>query len=135
MTLLTWNHACTVGVRAMDEQHGILMDSMNELRLALVGGSGRDLVTGLLERLIEFTRMHFQSEEQLMEKTGFPGLPEHRSEHQRLLRLFRESALGAQLGEEARMRPLLCSLRDGYLAHIEGPDQQYGPWMNARGVD
>ena len=135
MTLLTWNHACTVGVRAMDEQHGILMDSMNELRLALVRGSGRDQVTRLLETLIEFTRMHFQSEEQLMEKTGFPGLPEHRSEHQRLLRLFRESALGAQLGEEVRMRPLLCSLRDGYLAHIEGPDQQYGPWMNEKGVD
>jgi hemerythrin-like metal-binding protein len=115
----------------MDEQHGILMDSMNELRLALVRGSGRDQVTRLLETLIEFTRMHFQSEEQLMEKTGFPGLPEHRSEHQRLLRLFRESALGAHLGEEVRMRPL----RDGYMAHIEGPDQQYGPWMNERGVD
>jgi hemerythrin-like metal-binding protein len=85
VTLLTWNHACTVGVRAMDDQHGILMDTMNDLRLALVRGSGREQVSELLDRLIEFTRMHFWSEEQLMEQHGFPGLAEHRAEHQRML--------------------------------------------------
>ena len=68
MTLLTWNHACTVGVRAMDDQHGILMDTMNELRLAAVRGSGREQVSEVLDRLIEFTRMHFWSEEQLLEQ-------------------------------------------------------------------
>ena len=134
MTLLTWNHACTVGVRAMDDQHGILMDSMNELRMALVRGSDRLQLSELLDQLMEFTRMHFGSEEELMAQTGFPGLDEHRAEHQRLLRLFRESALGAQQGQEAHMRTLLCSLREGYLAHIEGPDQQYGPWLNERGI-
>jgi hypothetical protein len=25
-------------------------------------------------------------------------------------------------------------LRHGYLDHIEGQDQQYGPWLNERGV-
>jgi hemerythrin len=123
-----------VGVRAMDDQHGILMDVMNELRLALVRGSRRDQVSELLGRLIEFTRMHFWSEEQLMERTGFPSLAAHRAEHQRLLRFFSEWMQRAQQGEEVRMRPLLCSLRDGFRAHIEGPDQQYGPWMNERGV-
>ena len=135
MTLLTWNHACTVGVRAMDDQHGVLMDSMNELRLALMHGRGREQVRELLDTLIEFTRMHFWSEEQLMEQTGFPGLSEHRAEHQRLLRLFRESAHLVQQGDKVRMRPLLGSLRDGYLEHIGGPDQQYGPWMNQQGVE
>ena len=135
MTLLTWNHACTVGLRAMDDQHGVLMDSMNELRLALMHGRGREQVRELLDTLIEFTRMHFWSEEQLMEQTGFPGLSEHRAEHQRLLRLFRESAHLVQQGDKVRMRPLLGSLRDGYLEHIGGPDQQYGPWMNQQGVE
>jgi hemerythrin len=119
----------------MDDQHGVLMDSMNELRPALMHGRGREQVRELLNMLIEFTRMHFWSEEQLMEQTGFPGLSEHRAEHQRLLRLFRESAHLVQQGDKVRMRPLLCSLRDGYLKHIEGPDQQYGPWMNQRGVE
>ena len=134
MTLLTWNHACTVGVQAMDDQHGILMDVINELRLALADGRHRNQVSESLSRLIEFTRMHFWSEERLMEQTGFPGLGEHRAEHERLLRQFHDSAQAARQGEEVRMRPLLCSLRDGYLEHIGGLDQQYGPWMNERGV-
>ena len=33
MTLLvTWTHASNVGVRAMDNEHAIMMDVMNELR-------------------------------------------------------------------------------------------------------
>ena len=135
MTLLTWNHSRTVGVKAMDDQHGILMDTMNEVRQALVRGAGREPVSALLDRLIEFTRMHFWNEEQLMERAGFPGLAEHRSAHERLLSQIRDAAHRAQHGEEFQMQPLLCALREGYLEHIEGPDQEYGPWLNARGID
>ena len=85
MALLTWNHTCSVGVRAMDDQHGVLMDAINELRLALVRGSGHERIRELLDQFIEFTRMHFWSEEQLMVQTGFAGLEEHRAEHHRML--------------------------------------------------
>jgi hemerythrin-like metal-binding protein len=119
----------------MDDQHGILMDVLNELRLALVRGSGREQVNEVLSRLIDFTRMHFRSEEQLMRQTGFPGLADHLVQHQSLLRLFREWAQRAQLGEELHTHSLLGSLRDGYMTHIGGCDQLYGPWMNERGVD
>jgi len=32
------------------------------------------------------------------------------------------------------MRPLLCTLRDEYLDHIEELDRQYGPWLNERKI-
>ena len=134
MTLLTWNHNCTVGVKALDDQHGILMDTINDLRLALVRGCGRDQVSELLKQLIEFTRMHFASEEQLMEQSGFPGLAAHRVEHQRMLEQLLASAQHVQHGADVQMRQLLCNLRDGYIEHIGGPDQEYGPWLNERGV-
>jgi len=134
VTLLTWNHSCTVGVRAMDDQHGILMDTMNELRLAMSHGSTREQMNELLNRLIEFMRMHFWSEEQLLEQTGFPGLAEHRVEHEKLLMQVRESAHRAQHNENVGMRPLLAFLRDWYVEHIEGMDQGYGTWLNERGI-
>lgn len=127
MTLLTWNHSCTVGVRAMDDQHGILMDTMNELRLAMVRGSGREQVSELLDRLIEFTRMHFWSEEQLMEQTGYPGLAEHRAEHHTMLAQILQSTHRVQYGEGVKMRPLLRFLREWFTEHIEGLDREYGP--------
>jgi len=134
LTLLTWNHTCSVGVRAMDDQHGVLMDTINELRLALVRGASPGPVSVLLDSLLEFTRAHFYSEEQLMEQHGFPGLEEHRAEHERMLRELRESAHRMQHSENVKMGPLLLALRDGFIAHIENLDQQYGPWLNARGV-
>ena len=134
MTLLTWNHACSVGIRAMDDQHGILMDTMNELRQAVVRGCNREQVSEVLDRLIEFTRMHFCSEEQLMEQTGFPGLGEHRAQHHSILAQMLQSAHRVQYGTGVEMCALLCSLRDGYLEHIECLDQKYGPWLNERGV-
>ena len=134
VTLLTWDHSCTVGVRAMDDQHGILMDAMNELRQAVVHGCGREQVSELLDRLIEFTRMHFWSEEQLMEETGFPGLAEHRAEHHSMLAQILQSAHRVQYGEGVQMRPLLGFLRDWFIEHIESRDCKYGPWMNEHGV-
>jgi hemerythrin len=118
----------------MDDQHGILMDTMNELRLAVVHGCGREQVSELLDRLLEFTRMHFWSEERLMEQTGFPGLAEHRAQHHSILAQMLQSAHRVQYGEGVELRPMLCSLRDGYIEHIEGLDQQYGPWLNQCGV-
>ena len=135
MSLLTWNHACRVGVRAMDDQHGILMEAMNELRLALVRGAGREQVSKLLDQLIEFARMHFASEEQLMEQTGYPGLAEHRKLHHTILAQILESAHRLQYGEGVEMQSLLCYLRDWFLQHIEESDHQYGPWLNERGIE
>jgi hemerythrin-like metal-binding protein len=119
----------------MDDQHGILMDTMNELRLAAVRGWGREQVSEVLDRLIEFTRMHFCSEEHLLEQHDFPGLAEHRIDHQRILAQILQSSHRVQHGEKMQMRPLLCFLRDSYAEHIEGMDREYGPWLNERGVD
>jgi hemerythrin len=134
VTLLTWNHACATGVKAMDDQHGVLMDTLNDLRLALVHGGGRDQVSVALNRLIELTRMHFSSEERLLEQHGFPGIAEHRDAHQRLLSQIEEAALHAQHNDEVHMRSLVLFLRDWYMKHVEDIDHQYGTWLNQRGI-
>jgi len=134
VTVLTLNQTCSIGVRAMDDQHGILMDTITELRQALVRGAGREQLREVIDRLIEFTRMHFWSEEQLMEQSAFPGLAEHRAEHQFFLSKVQDSMHRAQHSENLQMRPLLCFLRDWYIEHFEGLDQEYGSWLNEHGI-
>ena len=85
MALLTWSHACSVGVKAMDDQHGILMDTMNELRQDLMHGCSREqsgLSAGTAARV---HNQHFASEEALMEHARISRPADHRAEHQRLL--------------------------------------------------
>lgn len=118
----------------MDDQHGILMDTMNELRLTLLHGSDRGNAGEILYRLIEYTQMHFRSEETLMELNGYPDLPEHRAAHRDILTRMRQSPEYVFHGSAANLRSFLGLLRDGYIRHIETLDQRYGPWLNDRGL-
>jgi hemerythrin-like metal-binding protein len=118
----------------MDDQHGILMDAMNDLRLAVVHGNPREQISELLDRLIEFTRMHFTSEERLLEKSGFPGLAGHRAQHHKILAEILQSAHRLQYSSEIDLVSLLAFLKNDYTEHLQGVDQQYGEWLNHSGI-
>ncbi|MFZ0745290.1 MAG: bacteriohemerythrin [Terracidiphilus sp.] len=134
MALLTWSHTSSVGVQAMDDQHGILMDTMNELHSALVRGCSKKQLDDHLNRLIEFSRLHFICEEQLLERHGFPGLAEHRVAHQFLLLKIQETVDRVEHAESIESGSLLTFLRTWYSEHIQGLDHQYGSWLNERGI-
>jgi hemerythrin-like metal-binding protein len=118
----------------MDDQHGILMDTINDLRLALLRGCSHEKTCELLDQLIEFVRMHFWSEEQLMEQTGFSDLARHRAIHHQMLAEILQAAHRLQYGEALHLRPLLSKLHDGFIEHIERVDQEYSPWLIEHGM-
>ena len=127
-----WNRASSVGVRAMDQQHGVLMDTLNDLRQAAAQGA-RERAQKELTRLVEFTRQHFSSEECLLEQMGFPALGEHREAHARLMERM-ERALercrhcrGCDVQGAAEVRGWVTE-------HVEQLDQNYGEWLNERGI-
>ena len=134
MTLLTWSHECIVGVQAMDDQHGILMDTLNELRMMLLRDSDRRKICLQLERLIEFSQMHFESEEQLLLQQGFPGTEEHRKAHQRLLKRIYTAAEQVNRNEALSVSSVLEFLPAWYLEHVEQLDHPCGTWLNEHGV-
>jgi len=131
MGLVNWSRVSSVGVRAMDQQHGVLMDTLNDLRQAAAHGA-RERAGKELGRLVEFTRQHFMSEERLLEQMEFPALGEHREAHARLLERIQdalERSQHRQIGEAAA-----AEVRDWFAEHIEQLDQNYGEWLNERGI-
>lgn len=135
MPLLTWNHDLDVGVRAMDDQHSILLETINELRLAVVRGHGREQIAEVFDRLIEFTRMHFWSEEQLLEQAHYARLEEHRAAHHRLLAEMLQRAHIFQYGAGVDSHHLLLFLSNSYMEHMEGVDRDYGVHLNKMGIN
>jgi hemerythrin len=134
VTLLTWSHECIVGVEAMDDQHGILMDTLNVLRLSLLHGSDRRAICLQLEHLIEFTRMHFECEELLLQHQGFPGADEHQRAHKHLLARLYTALEELNHDDFVQFSSLLDFLPAWYLEHVEQLDRPYGKWLNERGV-
>ena len=118
----------------MDDQHGVLMDTLNELRRMIVRGSDRREISVQLERLIEFTQMHFHSEEQLLEQHRFPGTGEHRDAHRALLSRLYSALEHVNREEPVHFSAVLEFLPAWYQEHVEQVDQPYGQWLNEHGV-
>jgi hemerythrin-like metal-binding protein len=123
-----------VGVQAMDDQHGILLDTLNALRHQLARGNGSARLNEQLARLIEFTEMHFGCEESLLRRNEFPDLEKHRAEHQRLMDQIKQAVCRTELGDDAELHRILGVVRGQYMEHVEGLDREYSRWLNARGV-
>ena len=133
MSPLIWSHTCTTGIQAMDDQHGILMDTLNELRTAVSHGSKE--TEEVLHRLMALTMLHFDAEESLMARFLFPELEVHRTEHQRLLNQLADFSNTVAAGHSGRERTFVEFLRSWFHDHIEGMDQHYGPWLRERGIN
>jgi hemerythrin len=118
----------------MDDQHGVLLDALNDLRKGLAKGEGPETARKLIGRLIELTRLHFASEEQLLGRFDYPGLAAHHAEHQHMLGRLAEYAGWLQSRPAGANTEVAQSLRGWFLTHIEGCDQLYGPWLRERGV-
>jgi len=134
MASLMWNHSCTVGVQAMDDQHGILLDALNELRVALLKGTECSTVRAMLGRVNELMRMHVESEERLLTMYGYPGLAAHKAEHQRLLGRLAQFDVRFEQRQTPAAYELVEYLRKWFTTHTGLAGQKYGPWLQKCGV-
>lgn len=134
MATLVWNQACTVGVQAMDDQHGILLDALNELRMALLQGRECREIRGMLARTVELMRMHLESEERLLTMHGFPGVTEHRAEKQRLLGRLEQFNIRFEQRQTPAVYELVEYLRKWFTTHTAKDKRSYGQFFKSRGV-
>jgi hemerythrin-like metal-binding protein len=134
MALLTWSDSLSVGVKAMDEQHRVLVGTLNDLHTAMLAGKAHTITGELLLKLVEYTKYHFSAEEQLMQAAEFPGVTAHRVRHQDLTRDVEFFVDRYQRGEEMLNIHLMNFLRDWLSHHILEEDREYGVWMNRPGA-
>ena len=134
MASLTWNYSCTSGVQEMDDQHGILLDALNELRTALLRGSECGMVRAMLARVARLMRMHMESEERLLLQHGFPGLASHKAEQQRLLARLEQFDIRFEQRQSASVYELVEFLRKWFTSHTGSTGRSYGRWLHSHGV-
>lgn len=127
MALVNWSDEYSVGVSMLDQQHQHLISMLNELNDAMLQGKGRDVVQGLLGRLLQYTRVHFSTEESLMSRWGYPELKAHQAEHERLTRKAMEFKAKFDGGYTMITVQLLSFLKEWLVSHILGMDKQYSP--------
>lgn len=134
MPLVVWSDKLSVGVKAIDEQHTVLFNTINELHAAMMKGQARTIVGELLARLLMYTRNHFADEERMMETAGYPDLPQHRILHRNLTKQVEDYIARFKEGDLTLSTDLSGFLSDWLKKHILAVDQSYGPCLNQRGI-
>jgi hemerythrin-like metal-binding protein len=129
VSLVQWTENMSVGNLHIDEQHKILIDTINQLASA-ESQNDRSLLSMIIDELLSYTVFHFQYEEQLIQDGGYPELEKHRRIHQNFVQWvtdIREEFIfhrREQLGDR-----ILNFLRDWLSSHILGEDQLYRPFI------
>ena len=66
MTAIVWKHEMSVGVRALDMDHKLILSLINQFDEAIGNGEGEDTVSGVISALHDYTVQHFGREEEMM---------------------------------------------------------------------
>ena len=132
MGIVCWDGSLKIGVDAVDAQHRYLFEIINNMQAKLAAGHPREALLDGLDSMRTYARFHFETEEALLERHGYPEREHHRHAHQEFL-----TALERLSGQPAT--PELAYQALGYLlawlaGHIQSEDGRYAPFLAERGV-
>jgi len=72
-------------VPEIEQQHQELVRLLNRLNDAVKNRELRQKVYEIMDEVIVFTRQHFEAEELLMIKAGYPEIEAHKDKHKQLI--------------------------------------------------
>lgn len=127
MAFFEWDQALDVGVEAMNQQHRTLIKLMDTVYRKNHESVGKAELLKSIYAMMDYTRQHFQDEEQYMHSLGFTGLDAHKRLHLNLLAdLVRfiedfEHSHNEQISDD-----FTIFLKFWLSTHIRGIDARYG---------
>jgi hemerythrin len=136
MKKIVWDESLSVGVEAIDAQHRTWIEHYNRVADAIEGRGGPTPVTTTLGFLIDYTELHFTTEQGFMTQTRYPGMSEHVAKHDEL----RETVAHlVEDFEDEGATPALDQAVETFLGnwlvtHIRDVDQLFGAYVKEQGI-
>jgi hemerythrin len=134
MPFVDWSDELSTKVKVFDDQHKKLIGLVNDLYANMAQGKGKEVMQKTLSGLVDYTKTHFASEEEMMTRHKYLGYLSHKAEHDRLTKQAGDLLHKLQAGEPVMSVHVMRFLKDWLEQHIMKIDKQYGPFMNAKGV-
>lgn len=116
-----------VGSPEIDQQHQRIANLLNNLNTAVkYADEPAELTARLFDEMVHYVRFHFQTEERLMDRQGYPDRIAHINAHQKLLdEVMYLRTKFIQGGELV----VLQSLKDWLLLHIASSDRPLAEYL------
>src|SRR5678816_3362364 len=84
--MFEWKSEYATGIGSIDAQHQTLFALGRELFAAMSTGRGKSVMGRLLDRLVQYTQVHFAHEERLMQLHQYQDFAAHKAQHDALVK-------------------------------------------------
>ena len=131
-----FDETMVTGNEMIDGQHKELIDKINKLLDSCEVGNDKLTAIKTLDYLADYTDFHFGEEEKLQESISYPGIEQHKKEHEKLRRVVEElhEMLEEQEGPtEAFVAQVQENVINWLYNHIKGFDRSVAEYKNMRG--
>jgi len=118
-----------VGFDQIDGEHRVQVGLLSALRHAVTVGRAEKEVKQILEQLIDYTKVHFMSEELLMRLYQYPHYEAHVAEHDRMVEQIEQAQERYQSGDAVATTETLDATIAGLVGHIGSSDRTLGGYL------
>jgi hemerythrin len=123
-----------IGIEELDDQHHVLDELIDEMHRALSQRKGSRAVGEILDKLEDYSRVHFSIEESLMRILGYPGYEQHKTEHENLVAQLSELKEKVEAGKQSVSFQLLHFLKRWLTNHVATSDKSCHDFFVAVGA-
>lgn len=117
------------GNPGMDGEHRVQIGLMTAFRDAAGGGRGRAEAGEILDQLLDYSKMHFMSEQLLMRLYEYDDYEAHMADHDRMLLEMEAMRDSYRSGDGPFDRDTVDRLIKGLTAHIGRTDEPLGRYL------
>ncbi len=132
--MFEWKTEFAVGIASIDAQHQKLFAIARELYEAMSAGRGKASLALILDRLVQYTSVHFAHEERLMRVYDYPDFLRHKTQHDALTKQVLGFQKDFESGKVSMTVQLLQFLKDWLENHIKVSDFEYAPCLKQKNV-
>jgi hemerythrin len=120
-----------MGIKLIDDQHKGLLDFVNDLFNHSTGDEWEEQAyfKEVIQQAVQYVKNHFQTEENLMIATKFPGYAEHKKAHDKFTMTVLASVKDFESGKRLVLERFAYFLKDWILAHVAVMDTQYAAYF------
>jgi hemerythrin len=129
MKKIEWKSTYELGIQLIDDQHKKLINIMNDVYEAQKAGTSKEIINHSLNELLEYTKYHFEAEEDLIRQHNFENMEAHIEEHNEFIEQINSFINESKAGNLVLSLKTLDYLKDWTINHILGSDKEYGEFI------
>ncbi len=130
MAFLDWDQTIALNIDQIDVEHQKLIKLMNAIHdRNNESVNNKEQLADALRALIEYTKIHFSSEEKFMDSFLYPGIDMHKKIHKDLLAKLETISRDFAASDQSTVpESVFLFFKDWLIAHIKGIDTKYASY-------